>query len=99
MQSVALQGVTKRYRAVEAVRDVSLALPAGETVALVGHNGAGKTTLLKLMLGLIQPTEGTIRVLGENPAAGEFAARRRLGYLPESVAFNAALTGREEMRL
>ena len=73
----------------------SFELPGGETVALVGHNGAGKTTLLKLMLGLIHPSAGTIQVLGDNPAAGEFAARRRLGYLPENVSFNAALTGRE----
>src|SRR5688572_19896750 len=93
--TVELAGITKRYGAIEAVREVSFALPAGEAVALVGHNGAGKTTLLKLMLGLIHPTAGTIRVLGENPAAGEFAARRGLGYLPESVSFNAALTGRE----
>ena len=93
--TVAIKGVTKCYGAIEAVRDVSFDLPAGEAIALVGHNGAGKTTLLKLMLGLIQPTAGTIRVLGENPAAGEFAARRGLGYLPESVSFNAALTGRE----
>ncbi len=93
--TVELAGVTKRYGTIEAVRDVSFALPEGEAIALVGHNGAGKTTLLKLMLGLIRPTAGTIRVLGENPAAGEFAARRALGYLPESVSFNAALTGRE----
>ena len=93
--TVAIKGVTKCYGAIEAVRDVSFDLPAGEAIALVGHNGAGKTTLLKLMLGLIQPTAGTIRVLGENPAAGEFAARRGLGYLPENVSFNAALTGRE----
>jgi len=93
--TVEIKGMTKRYGAIEAVRDVSFDLPAGEAIALVGHNGAGKTTLLKLMLGLIHPTAGTIRVLGENPAAGEFAARRRLGYLPESVSFNAALTGRE----
>ncbi len=90
-----VQHVTKRYGTTEAVRDVSLALNPGETVALVGHNGAGKTTLFKLMLGLARPSVGTIRVLGEDPAAGEFAARRRLGYLPESVSFNAALTGRE----
>jgi Cu-processing system ATP-binding protein len=93
--TVELAGVTKRYGTIEAVRDVSFALPEGEAIALVGHNGAGKTTLLKLMLGLVHPTAGTIRVLGENPAAGEFAARRELGYLPESVSFNAALTGRE----
>jgi Cu-processing system ATP-binding protein len=93
--TVELTNVAKRYGAIEAVREVSFALPAGETVALVGHNGAGKTTLLKLMLGLIHPTSGTIRVLGDNPAAGEFDARRRLGFLPENVAFNGALTGRE----
>jgi Cu-processing system ATP-binding protein len=86
---------TKNYGTIEAVRDVSLVLQPGETVALVGHNGAGKTTLLKLMLGLARPTSGSIRVLGEDPAAGEFAARRWLGYLPESVSFNAALTGFE----
>jgi Cu-processing system ATP-binding protein len=93
--TVEIRGVTKRYGRIEAVCDVSFDLPAGETIAMVGHNGAGKTTLLKLMLGLIHPTAGTLRVLGENPAAGEFAARRALGYLPESVSFNAALTGRE----
>lgn len=93
--TVELRSVSKSYGAIEAVRDVSFELPAGETVALVGHNGAGKTTLLKLMLGLVHPTAGTINVLGENPAQGEFAARRQLGYLPENVAFNAALTGRE----
>ncbi|MCK6453901.1 MAG: ABC transporter ATP-binding protein [Alphaproteobacteria bacterium] len=93
--TVEIRGVGKRYGKVEAVRDVSFDLPAGQSVALVGHNGAGKTTLLKLMLGLAHPTAGVIRVLGENPAAGEFAARLRLGYLPESVSFNPALTGRE----
>src|SRR5262245_22256664 len=80
---------------IKAVRDVTLALVRGETIALVGHNGAGKTTLLKLMLGLVHPSAGSIRVLGENPAAGEFAARSKVGYLPENVSFNAALTGRE----
>jgi Cu-processing system ATP-binding protein len=90
-----LDGVTKRYGAVAAVQHVSLKLEPGETVALVGHNGAGKTTLFKLMLGLSRPSAGRIRVLGDDPAAGEFAARRRLGYLPESVSFHAALTGRE----
>lgn len=93
--TVEIKHVSKRYGKIEAVRDVSLDLAPGETTALVGHNGAGKTTLLKLMLGLAHPTAGTIRVLGDNPAAGEFAARRKLGYLPENVSFNAALTGRE----
>ena len=96
-ETVRLSGVTKRYGKAEAVRDVSFALPAGQCVALVGHNGAGKTTLIKLMLGLVRPSAGGIRVLGEDPAAGAFAARRRLGYLPENVSFDAALTGRETL--
>jgi Cu-processing system ATP-binding protein len=95
--TVEIDGVTKRFGQVEAVCDVSFALPEGATIALVGHNGAGKTTLLKLMLGLIRPSQGRISVLGEDPAAGEFAARRRLGYLPENVSFNVALTGRETL--
>lgn len=95
--TVQIQDVTKTFGTVEAVRNASFELHEGETVALVGHNGAGKTTLMKLMLGLIRPTAGTIRVLGDDPAAGEFAARRRLGYLPENVSFNAALTGRETL--
>jgi Cu-processing system ATP-binding protein len=95
--TVEIRNVVKRFGKVEAVRDVSFSLPEGETVALVGHNGAGKTTLMKLMLGLIRPTGGSIAVLGDDPAAGQFEARRRLGYLPENVSFNAALTGSETL--
>ncbi|MCB4825066.1 ABC transporter ATP-binding protein [Roseicella aerolata] len=95
---IELEGVAKRYGAVEAVRDASFDLPQGACVALVGHNGAGKTTLMKLMLGLIRPSAGRLRVLGEDPAAGAAQARRRLGWLPESVTFNPALTGQEVLR-
>ena len=93
--TVEIKHVSKRYSKIEAVRDVSLDLATGETTALVGHNGAGKTTLLKLMLGLARPSAGAIRVLGDEPAAGEFKARSKVGYLPENVSFNTALTGRE----
>jgi Cu-processing system ATP-binding protein len=95
--TVAVNGVEKSFGAVTALRNVSFDLVPGRLSALVGHNGAGKTTLIKLMLGLIHADRGAVRVLGENPAAGEFSARRLLGYLPENVAFNAALTGRETL--
>ena len=95
--TVAVNGVEKSYGAVKALRNVSFDLGPGRLSALVGHNGAGKTTLIKLMLGLIHAERGSVRVLGEDPAAGEFSARRLLGYLPENVAFNAALTGRETL--
>ena len=94
---VSVDGVEKSYGAVKALRNVSFDLGPGQLSALVGHNGAGKTTLIKLMLGLIHADCGAIHVLGEDPAAGEFSARRQLGYLPENVAFNAALTGRETL--
>jgi len=95
--TVAVNGVEKSYGAVKALRNVSFDLGPGRLSALVGHNGAGKTTLIKLMLGLIHADRGAVRVLDEDPAAGEFSARRLLGYLPENVAFNAALTGRETL--
>ena len=95
--TVVVSSVAKRYGNVSAVKDVSFTLGEGETVALVGHNGAGKTTIVKLLLGLIRPSEGTVEVLGEDPARGDFAVRQRLGYLPESVAFHMALTGRETL--
>ncbi len=95
--TVSVNGIVKSYHAVQALRDVSFDLRSGRLSALVGHNGAGKTTLIKLMLGLIRADQGAIRVLNEDPAAGEFLARRQIGYLPENVAFNAALTGRETL--
>lgn len=97
--AIAISGVAKHYGASVAVRDVSLELGEGKTVALVGHNGAGKTTLFKLMLGLTRPTAGSIRVLGEDPQtkAGR-EARINIGYLPENVVFSGSLTGLETLQ-
>jgi Cu-processing system ATP-binding protein len=96
--NVELKSVARHYGQVKAVDGVSFSAAPGEVIALVGHNGAGKTTLIKLMLGLARPTAGLVAVLGQDPAAGEAAVRRRLGYLPETVSFNPALTGRETLR-
>lgn len=93
---VSIAGVTKRYGRIDAVAGVGFELHAGEVVALVGHNGAGKTTLMKLVLGVVRPDSGTTRVFGRDPAGLEGAAcRAGLGFLPENVAFHAAMTGRE----
>lgn len=92
----ALHRATKRYGRLTAVEDVSLELRPGETLALAGHNGAGKTTLVKLILGLIAPSAGEVRVFGADPARARSAElRRRLGFLPENVAFHNAMTGWE----
>ena len=70
MNVIEATGLGKRYRRSWALRDVSLAVPAGHVVALVGPNGAGKTTLLHLTVGLTTPTAGQVRVLGsETPGA------------------------------
>jgi Cu-processing system ATP-binding protein len=99
MTSVAeWSAATKQYGTITAVSDVSLALELGEVIALVGHNGAGKTTLIKLLLGLIRPTAGTVRLLGADPASrGGADARLGIGFLPESIAFHGSMTGLELM--
>ncbi len=75
-----LRNVTKRYRAEEAIRDVTLDIPPGQIIGILGLNGSGKSTLLKLMAGLLFPTHGTIRVYGGAPRA----MRGRLVYLGET---------------
>ena len=94
--TIRVQGLSRRYGKTYVVRNVDLATAAGECVALVGHNGAGKSTLIKMALGLLQPSEGRVELLGEDPAGHRGVAfRRAIGFLPENVAFAPAMTGRE----
>ncbi|HEX2375218.1 MAG TPA: ATP-binding cassette domain-containing protein, partial [Actinomycetota bacterium] len=67
MSALEATGLGRRYGRTWALRDCTLALPQGRIAALVGPNGAGKTTLLHLAVGLLAPTAGTIRVLGQTP--------------------------------
>ena len=77
-------GLAKRYRHTWALRDCSLAIPAGHVVALVGPNGAGKTTLLNMAAGLLRPTAGRVTVLGgEQPGSG--SARARIGFVGQDA--------------
>jgi len=93
-----LEKTVKRYDGLQVLHDISFAVSPGEVVALVGHNGAGKTTIMKLLLGLIRPTQGAVRVLGHDPAGSNAAeARLGMGFLPETVSFPANMTGREIM--
>ncbi len=87
------KGVSKRFKSVEALRDVSIDVSPGERVALLGHNGAGKTTLLRIILGFLRMDAGTVEIAGHTP--GSASARRLISYLPENVAFPKMLTGRE----
>ena len=69
-----------------AVEQVTLGLEAGQATALVGHNGAGKTTLIKLLLGLIRPDAGRVRIGGADPAGRAGAQARRAHRLPAGEA-------------
>jgi ABC-2 type transport system ATP-binding protein len=87
-------GVGKRYGSVTALDDVSLSVDA-RAVGLLGANGAGKSTLMKLMLGLIRPDSGSVRVLGGDATAQSWDARRRLGYMPEHSCLPMGMTARD----
>ncbi len=97
MSVVIIENAGKDYGAHRVLDGVSLSVPQGKCIALIGHNGAGKTTLMKLVLGLIRPTRGRIEVLGADPAAAGKAFRRQLGFLPENVAFHDELTGADTL--
>ena len=91
-------GLGRRYRRRWALSDCTLKIPAGQVVGLVGPNGAGKTTLLHLAVGLLQPTAGTIEVLGDRPAASP-AQLARVGFVAQDTPTYSGLTVADHLRL
>jgi ABC-2 type transport system ATP-binding protein len=91
-------GLTKRYGDLVAVDHLDLELRRGEIFGLLGQNGAGKTTTILMLLGLTEPTGGTARVMGLDPAREALRVKRQVGYLPDSVGFYGDLTGRQNLR-
>ncbi|MBX3249022.1 MAG: ABC transporter ATP-binding protein [Myxococcales bacterium] len=94
MQTLTIDDVTVRFGKVRALESFALELHAGQVVMLAGPNGAGKSTLIRVLLGLVSPDRGALRVDGRLVRVDR-AFRNRLAYLPESVAFAESLTGRE----
>ncbi|HEY1501567.1 MAG TPA: ABC transporter ATP-binding protein [Acidobacteriaceae bacterium] len=92
-----LHSVTKRYHQTTALDDFSLELRAGEVVALLGPNGAGKTTAVRLLLGLISPNAGSVRVLGRDPRDAD--ARTRIGAMLQVSRVPEMLRVREHIDL
>jgi len=95
-QQIVFENVSKFYGEVLGVNRVTLSIPAGIT-SLVGPNGSGKTTLMNLVCGLLQPTEGSIRVMGIAPTNPE-QLFRKVGYCTQYDSFPVGVTGREFIR-
>jgi ABC-2 type transport system ATP-binding protein len=97
MAEVLLQthNLTKHYRAVVALENLTLSIRQGEIVGLLGPNGSGKTTFVRLVLGFLRPTAGTASVCGFDCWKQSLEVRRRLAYLPGELRLYEHLTGRE----
>jgi ABC-2 type transport system ATP-binding protein len=96
--AIATAGLTKRFRGGQvAVDDLSLAVPSGAVYGFLGPNGSGKTTTIRMLLGLVQPTSGSYRLLGVPMPAGVNAVLPRVGALVEGPAFYSFLSGRENL--
>lgn len=81
---VSVRNLSRRFRQTQALEDVTLEIPAGIVLGLVGGNGAGKTTLIKHLLGLLKAQAGTVRVFGLDPVADPVGVLGRIGYLSEN---------------
>ncbi len=92
---IEVEGLTKAYGTVVAVRDVSFSVGRGEVVGFLGPNGAGKSTTLRILAGFLGPTAGKVRVNGHDVADDSLLARASLGYMPEASPLYPELRVRE----
>ena len=93
LPAVEIQGLRKVYQKIIAVDDISLVTYRGEAFGFLGPNGAGKSTVVKILTGLVTPTKGTVRVLGQQ--VNHVQIRRQVGYLPEFPSFHRWLKARD----
>jgi ABC-2 type transport system ATP-binding protein len=97
--AIETRGLGKRFGARAALDGVDLEVPRGVAFGFLGANGAGKTTLIRLLLGLANPTAGTMRLLGHDLPGGSAAALARVGAIIEEPRFHPHLTGRENLHV
>jgi ABC-2 type transport system ATP-binding protein len=97
MAAIELDGVTKRFGDVVALRDLDLAVEDGEIYGFLGPNGAGKSTTINVLLDFVRPTGGSASVLGMDAQADSRAIRERVGVLPEGFDVYDRLTGRQHV--
>jgi ABC-2 type transport system ATP-binding protein len=100
MEIAAIQthGLTRRFGSLTAVEDVTLSVAPGQFFGFLGPNGAGKSTTIKMLTGLLEPTSGTIEILGQAFTAGSLDLKRQIGVVPEGMALLGRLTAPEYLR-
>ncbi len=94
---IELVNLTKRYGSFTAVDQLNLSINKGEIFGLLGPNGAGKSTTILMMLGLTEPSEGSVSVCNINPVSNPIGVKRKVGYLPEDMGFYYNLSGIENL--
>src|SRR6516165_3976263 len=96
--AIQTHGLTRRFGALTAVEDVTLNVASGQFFGFLGPNGAGKSTTIKMLTGLLEPTSGTMEILGEPFGAGAINLKRQIGVVPEGMALLGRLTAPEYLR-
>lgn len=93
------RNLTKQYGVQKSVSDLNIHVKRGRIYGLLGRNGAGKTTTMKMLLGLIKPTSGTVKIFGKSMIGNEKKILPRIGCLIESPGFYPNLTGTENLKI
>ena len=94
-----IRNLTKRFNGIPAVDSVSFSIRAGEILGYVGSNGAGKSTTVKMIIGLLEPSEGRILFQGRSVIEDLVGFQSRLGYVPEAPNLYPYLSGWEYLQL
>ncbi|MCP3988560.1 MAG: ABC transporter ATP-binding protein [Actinomycetia bacterium] len=94
-RAIETEQLTKYYGQHRGILDVDLRVEEGEVFGFLGPNGSGKSTTIRLLLDLLRPTDGTVRVLGLDPRTSSVELRHRIGYLPGDLALYDNMTGRQ----
>jgi len=92
---IELTNVTKRYEQATVVDNLNLQIKAGEMVGIIGHNGAGKSTTMKMIAGLVEPTSGSVRVMGRDIHREGVKVKQQIGYLPEESPLYESMTAQQ----
>lgn len=96
--AIATQGLTRRFGSFTAVDNISFQVAPGQFFGFLGPNGAGKSTTIKMLTGLLEPTAGSIEILGQTFTASALDLKRQIGVVPEGMALLARLTASEYLR-